>query len=119
MALLTKAEAKALLSREVPVAQPPVLDDADLEDLVAQMVTLDAEGRWPTEADWEESYDRTQLNFAAYKAWDRKAGRVANLETFTADGATHNAGELHKQCLRMKRQYLSRCSGSATVGSCR
>ena len=116
MALLTKPEALALLAREVPASAPPVLDSNDLDDLVLLMRCRDAAGLTPADAGYVDSYDRVLLPWAAAKAWDRKAARVANLETFTADGATHNAGDLHVQCLRMARQYRARCHGSGSGG---
>lgn len=98
---LSKDEAIALLSREVPVDQQPVLSEGDLDDLVAHMAMPDG------------GYSAVWLNFAAAKAWERKAGRVAGLVTFSADGATFNAGDLHRQAIRMQRSYLSRCAGTA------
>lgn len=112
---LTKAEALALLGREIPAAQAPALDSADLDDLVALMAVRDAAGNAPRDAAWAETYDRGLLAYAAMRAWERKAARVAGLVTFTADGASINAGELHLQCLRMAKRYRSRLSGSVAV----
>lgn len=114
---LSKVEAIALLSREVPVAQAPVLDSGDLDDLVALMAAPDADDREPADDDWEPTYDRKRLNYAAAAAFERKAGRVANLVTMNADGGQINAGELHKQLLTMARRYRAKCAGSVAVGS--
>lgn len=115
---LTKAEAIALLSREVPVASEPVLDSDDLDDLVACMAVPDPDGLAPAEDDWEETYDRTRLPYAAAAAYERKAGRVANLvSTVVPFQGSFTAGELHKQFLRMAGRYRAKCYGTVTIGS--
>jgi hypothetical protein len=115
---LSKAEAIALLSREVPMAAEPVLDEDDLDDLVAFMAVPDDEERPPSDEDWEPTYSRNRLYFAAAEAFERKAGRVANLSSIVVPfQGTFSAGELHKQFLTMARRYRAKCAGSVSVGS--
>lgn len=117
MALL-KHEAIALLGREVPVTTEPVLDDDDLDDLVSFMAVPDEDGNEPADEEWEPTYDRRRLAFAAAEAYERKAGRVANLSSIVVPfQGTFSAGELHTQFLRMARRYRAKCYGSAAVGS--
>jgi hypothetical protein len=112
---LSKAEAIALLSREVPVSAQPVLDSNDLDDLVALMAVPDDEDRAPSDDDWEETYSRNRLHYAAAEAFERKAGRVANLASVNADGGVINAGDLHKQLLTLARRHRAKCAGSIAV----
>jgi hypothetical protein len=115
---LSKAEAIVLLSREVPVSAEPVLDVDDLEDLVALMAVPDDEDRAPSDEDWVPTYSRNRLAFAAADAFERKAGRVANLSSVVVPfQGSFTAGELHKQFLTMARRYRAKCYGTATVGS--
>jgi hypothetical protein len=115
---LSKAEAIALLSREVPVSAEPVLDEDDLEDLAALMAVPDEDGRAPSDDDWVPTYTRNRLAYAAAEAFERKAGRVANLSSIVVPfQGTFSAGELHTQFLTMARRYRAKCYGTATVGS--
>jgi hypothetical protein len=113
---LDKEAAIALLSREVPVSAEPVLSEEDLEDLVALMAIQDPDGRAPADEAWEPTYSRARLPYAAADAFERKAGRVANLaSTVVPFQGTFSAGELHKQFLTMARRYRAKCYGTATV----
>jgi hypothetical protein len=114
---LSKAEAIALLSREVPVSAEPVLDEDDLEDLVAFMAVPDEDERPPSDEEWEPTYSRRRLPYAAALAFERKASRVANLVDVNGDGGVINAGDLHRQLIKMARRFRARCAGSVSVGS--
>lgn len=65
-------------------------------------------------APWSPTFD---LNAAAAEGWRWKAGKVAHMIDFTADGATFKQDQLTAHCERMAKQFARRSAYTVEVGS--
>lgn len=99
---MDEAVALARLASMVAADQRPALSPADLQDLLDEYRTADADGAWITDPGWVPTWD---LNGAAAEGWRRKAARVATDFTFSADGASYDKGEVMAHCLAMAAAF--------------
>lgn len=83
----------------VPLSEPELdvcLDDAAIPD---------ADGRLVDDPDWAGAWDR---NYAAGRAWDVKASRVATDFSFSADDASYSKDTVMAKCLDMAQTFYGR-----------
>ena len=77
------------------------MTETEIDELLLQSETVDAEGNAPTSEDWSPTYD---LNAAAAAGWMIKAGRAANT-TETEPDSLQVTSRIFENCLRMARLY--------------
>lgn len=99
---MDRAAAKLRLQRMTAFDEDPVLDDASLEQLLDDCRLTDAAGAYPGATDWTETYD---LNYAASKGWDLKAGMAANRFRFEEDNQVFHRNMIHDHCVAMSKRY--------------
>lgn len=93
-------------------AADPALDAEELEELLDDHATVDADGRAPTDADWVGTFD---LNRAAAAGWRRRAGKVAGDYDVNADGRSLSRSKVRESFLAMAEQYDALAAGGATT----
>jgi len=99
---MTAAEALAELKFLCSPDTTPTLTDGELEAILGRVKAVDYEGRTIDHDDWEETYD---LNLAAQRAWQMKAGKATALVNFSSDGERYDRESIHKHCLTMANEY--------------
>lgn len=109
---MSAADAKAQVELFTSASEDPVLSSGDLDTLVANAKTIDAEGRAPTDADWVETYD---VYAAVAAGWRVKAGKAAGRYTFQTGQMRENESDLHKHCLAMAEYYGRFVMGTSVV----
>ena len=103
---MTLAEAKARLERMTAATEDPVLNSADLDELVLIARRSDSAGLLPGATGWVPTFD---LNAGAAEGWRWKAGKVA-----TSYSSTSLAGEQgpdsfkYLNCIRQAEDYAAR-----------
>lgn len=107
---LTPGLAEARLRRMVDAEVDPVLEAAEVLELLELCAVPDAEDRAPSDADWTPTYF---LARGAAEGWLRKAGRLAMRVDAGADGGTLRRSQAHKAALAMARRY--RAQGGITA----
>lgn len=91
----------------------PALTEADLNALLDQFRTVDAEGRLVGDSAWAGAYN---LNAAAAEGWRWKAGRVAGDFSFSADGSRYDKAAVLENIAAMIRAYAAKDVGVASTG---
>lgn len=104
--------ARQLLKRMTAAAREPVLDDADIDALLALASIPDAAGLHATDAGWTATYD---LNYAAAEGWRWKAGEAAASYAFTMDGDSPERSFLMIRCEKMAQAYRDKIVTSVPV----
>ena len=95
-------------------ATEPTLSDTEIDALLTQFSTADADGLAPTDDDWTPTYN---LRAAAAEGWRWKAGRCANLVSADLDGDRLSSNQIHDHCLAMIKQYAGAASPSVGQGT--
>ena len=106
--------ARRLLKRMTAATREPVLDDADIDALLALASIPDADGLYATDAGWTATYD---LNYAAAEGWRWKAGEAASSYAFTMDGDSPERSFLMIRCEKMAKAYRDKIVTSIPVAS--
>lgn len=101
------------ISRMTASDAEPVLEEADLEQLLAEFARPDSEGRPPTDLNWEQAYD---YNAAAAEGWRWKAARASELIAADLDGAQLSAEQIFEHCERMINIYSRRVKTTVSIG---
>lgn len=114
MVRLTEADAVTRLHQMVQGNEEPALTAEELADILELARRADGEGRAPSHADWDPTWD---LNAAAAEGWRRKAGKVAGLFNAQADGASLSRSDLFAHCTAMAKQYGRRVAMSVVASS--
>lgn len=96
------------LKDRVAATSRPVLTDAQVNRILDNWRTPDADGRPASDASWDPSFD---LNGAAAEGWRKKAGMVAGDFNFSADGSSYSKADVLAHCLEMETKYASRSHG--------
>lgn len=102
---MIEADARALLERKVAHDQVPLLDEQDIDSLIALAKRPDSAGRLPSDAQWVPTWD---LDAAAYEGWMWKAGRSAPDYSFTIEDETSHQNQVHQACLAKVREYADK-----------
>lgn len=108
MAGLTEEEARARLERMVASDKEPTLDSDEMDDLVALAKRADQFGLWPTDANWDSTWD---LNAAAHVGWLWKAGKTSSDFTFSDDAGSYNRKDVFDMCERLAEHYRKKALG--------
>ena len=101
------------------VAEPTATTytDAMLSATIERYPRLDEQGEEPftlssatppvhvANSEWMPTYD---LNAAAADVWEEKAGAVAALYDFSADGGNYSRSQAYEQMMKQARTYRSR-----------
>lgn len=95
----------ARLTRMVAIDVDPRLDALDLELLLQECRKVDSYGRSWTDVDWEPTYN---LNLAASKGWDIKAGKCSNRFNFSSDVNSMQREQVFNHCIKMSDRYRNR-----------
>lgn len=82
----------------------PLTDD-ELAACLADAAIPDRDGRLVDDPDWAGAWD---TNYAAGRAWDLKAGKVATDFNFSADDASYSKDTVMAKCLQMASTYYGR-----------
>jgi hypothetical protein len=90
----------------------PALQEADLQQLLAEFARPDSEGRPPTDLNWTPAYD---YNAAAAEGWRWKAARASEMIAADLDGAKLSAEQLFEHCERMIGVYAKRVRSTVSV----
>jgi hypothetical protein len=90
----------------------PALTEDELEDLLTDSATPDAEGNAPEDDGWSPTYD---LNLAAREAWLIKAARAAALVEVDPPESGIVTSKVFDNCRRMAELYAKRRATTATV----
>lgn len=93
---------KAKLEMLCAAQELPVLTSADLTTVLDMARVADVNGRTEEDDDYIPTHD---MQMACYIGWKVKAGRVAGMWSFSADGQTINKAELLDHMERMMAQY--------------
>jgi hypothetical protein len=99
---MDRATAKLRLQNMTAYDEDPVLADADLEGLLDDCRLTDSAGLLPDDPDWDPTWD---LNFAASKGWDLKAGRVSGRFRFEEDNQVFHRNQIFDHCQAMSKRY--------------
>ena len=80
----------------------PILDADTVTELLLRARVVDASNRWPTEDDYEDTYN---LNIAAARGWRLKAARVAADYDLDVDGKGLSRSQMAEAMLKMASGY--------------
>lgn len=108
-----RAEARARLSSYADAAGRVPLSDGDLDTCLRDAAVPDSDGRTVDDPDWAGAWD---MDYAAGRAWDLKAGRVATDFTFSADDASYSKDTVMAKCLAMAQTYYGRTTRTLPLG---
>lgn len=107
---MTSEDARARLSSMCAASRQPVLDDAEVDELVVLAQRIDRYGLEPTSDSWEPTFD---LNAAAHVGWLWKAGKATPDFSFSAEGVgSFNEGDVFGMCERMAEHYRKKVNGT-------
>ncbi len=107
-------EAKQRLERMINSGVEPEVSNAEIDSLLEESQRGDRYGRAPSNADWQFTCD---LDSAAARGWELKAGKCAHKYYFSASGQQYNGQQQRENCESMARLYLKRVHSSAPVMS--
>jgi hypothetical protein len=96
----------------VAADEDPMLDDAEIGDLLAMSKLADSAGRAPSDTSWSPTWD---LNRGAAEGWRWKAAKVATRFDFTTDGQDFKRSQAYQACLEMAKRYSRKIHGTITV----
>lgn len=83
-------------------ATEPVITSGEKTILLAMAVTADKYGVWPTDANWEQTYD---VNYAIAQAWLLKASRLAPRYLFMSGGKMLSRNQYYDHCIKQYKAY--------------
>lgn len=98
-------KARAWLRVQTDAAGRVPLSTEDLDVCLAEAAIPDRDGLLVDDPEWAGHWD---LNYAAGRAWDVKATRVATDFTFSADDASYSKDTVMAKCLAMAQRFYSR-----------
>ena len=78
--------------------------DVLLTDAIERYPVIDADGNWPDEDDWTETFD---LALAASEIWSEKAASLAANFDFDADGAAFTKSQQVAHATQQARRWHS------------
>ena len=110
--VLTVKQQRARLARMVSADTNPVLENDDLDLLLAMHATVDSAGLLPSDVNWTPTYHMMK---AAYEGWLWKAGRVADLSSVRTGDMTFEDGMIFEHCTNMAERYRRRIVGSIPI----
>ena len=88
----------------------PALAEAELDELLVQTSTVDADGFSPADDEWVPTYD---INAAAAAGWLIKAGRASELTEIDGSGVV--TSKVFDNCRAMARIYRAKCKWSVRM----
>lgn len=112
---MTESEARALLKLMTSASTEPKLTDDEINLILSTAKLSDTEGRAPSDAEWEPTWD---LNRAAARGWDIKAGRASDHHAVTINGRVFSAQQVYEHCEEQARKYRKRIAGTIAVENC-
>ena len=90
----------------------PALTEDELEELLTDSATQDAEGNAPESEGWSPTYD---INLAAREAWLIKAARAAALVEVDPPESGIVTSKVFDNCRRMARLYAARRATTVSI----
>jgi hypothetical protein len=93
------------LRRMVAELTAATYSDGDLAAAIQRYPVIDAQGYYPPESAWTETFD---LALAAAEVWGEKAANVAANFAFDADGASFQKQQQYEHYVAQARQWRSR-----------
>jgi len=106
----TEEEARAELETMVSASSDPALSSDEVTSLLLKSKRADRFGVRPGDDGWEETWD---LDSAAAKGWERKAGKAASRVDFSADGANIRGSQTYEACMKIAATYAAKIVTSA------
>ena len=102
---MTHAEAFELLATMTASGTDPMLEERELDALLATHRIADRYGSRPIDSSWEPTYD---FNAAAAEGWRWKAAKVSDRFSFSSDAGSFSRDQVYAHCLQMASHYSSR-----------
>ena len=109
---MTAEEARTKIALLCAAEEDPVLDETQLDDLVAVARRPDSEEYVYGDSEWTETYD---TDAAVAEGWRRKAGLAAARFNFAEDGQRFDRAQIYAQCIQQAEQYARRSMGSIPI----
>lgn len=105
---MTESEAQDKLELLILADQDPVLDAAQVADLLTVARRPDADDLTYADAGWTPTWD---LDAAAAEGWRRKASIAAARFNFAEDSQRFDRAQIYAQCVAQAEQYARRSMG--------
>lgn len=105
---MTEQDALAELTRRIVPSEIPTIGTADVTAILGNARRADSEGRSVDDPEWVPTWD---LDAAAAEGWAVKAGKAANLYSFTEDGQRFDRAAIYRHCIEQSRLYGRRLVG--------
>lgn len=109
---MLKEVAIARLTRMAAADVEPQLDALDLEYLLAMSRLVDEFGRSAEDPDWIGTWN---LNRAAAKAWEMKAGKCSDKFNFSSDVNSFQRTQVFDHCIKMADRFGKKVSGTISA----
>lgn len=111
----TEAQIRAEIIRFTQAERQPILDEEEIDDLVARSKREDGEKRPPTDEDWEPTWN---INAAVALGWELKAGKLATDFDIRSADQDLKRSQAYEMCLRQADRWKRRVTESPQlVGS--
>ena len=88
-----------------PIGSEPVLDPAEVEELLNMSKMVDEFGMEPDDTGWAETYDH---NFVISQAWLVKATRLADRYLFMVGGKMFSRQQFYDHCMKLHYKFAMR-----------
>lgn len=99
---MNRATALARLTLFGETAVEPVISSGEKDTLLDMAKEADKYGVWPTDAEWEETYN---ANYAIAQAWLLKASRLAPRYLFMSGGKMLSRNQYYDHCMKQYKVY--------------
>lgn len=117
---MTAAQALEELKALCAWDKTPSIEEGRLQAILTNSRVVDGNGYAPSDDEWgsptgdpattpDGAYD---MNLAAQRAWQEKAGNAAHCTDFTSDGESKDRSQILKHCLTMADEYKRRRASS-------
>jgi hypothetical protein len=111
-AQVSEADATAHVAITCQATSEPCLDAAELAWLVRGARRPDEDGRFPSDAAWEPTYD---LAWASWKGWSLKAGKATLMVDVNSGGQSVSKSQVHAACMAQANLYARGVLQSAPI----
>jgi hypothetical protein len=99
---MTRATALSRLQLFGEVATEPVISSGEQDTLLDMAKEADKYGVWPTDADWEQTYN---ANYAIAQCWLLKSSRLAPRYLFMQGGKMLSRNQYYEHCMKQYHKY--------------
>lgn len=115
---MNAAQALAFITARLHPEADPVLDVAELVELLDEARAEDDDGNKPTDAEWTPTYSKVGCYRAIAEGWTMKHGKAVGRFEFTTDGQTFRRQQTLDHCEEQRRRWQAKVQSSpSTLGS--